>query len=635
MSVSIFEIGENDFFETSRHYRIRTAWIVKELIRVKFIKRTIATLLWVIATFVSMAHASDVNLSRVFFEGSLVTNVTNSVSNKYEITSDGAIVIFTADFDQDSFFELYKVGIDGSQPKRIDHLSGSFINFKIENDDDFTVSPNGQYVVFNAKNQIDERKSLFAYSLVGNSNTMIEITSQSRLGNGFKLIGNGQISLDSRYILFNTLGPLAFTQGRLSGESKLVTVTLPSGDLSTLETSDYRDLVNLDFSLTPFFRTTISPSSDFVLFAAKETINTGVEVFSIPIGGGSPTKLSVESPSFGSDSLIEDISRDGRFVIYRRNIDGSILNTSNSYVTDINGNDTPVQINAPLTNQEFISGLRSPGVWTMSPNGSSLFYYRGADINNQGSCLSLCKATLIQTANPLSNQIPASANFSTPNSLIFDHAEYTTDSGSLFYTAASGNEGSPSSIDLFKNGLRLVPPNQTLAGKMRYVKKHFHSDDGQLAIISAGDSLFGGNDQIFRYDASADTPRFEQLSNFSNIGTFFTNGIQTTPDKKTVLLTLPDNAETNFLSGVGLEVLYIPVDGSNFNKVTPSLTPGGHILSYKITPDSQSIVYLADKDQDQLFELFVTKIAQSSTGVDSNLCFPIKNAKQTVSVVCL
>jgi hypothetical protein len=97
-----------------------------------------------------------------------------------------------------------------------------------------------------------------------------------------------------------------------------------------------------------------------------------------------------------------------------------------------------------------------------------------------------------------------------------------------------------------------------------------------------------------------------------------------TPDStKVVYIANQDNVNVNELYQVAFA---IPLFSTKLN--SPLISPGGNVTNFAITPNSASVVYLADQRVDQIFELFLSPITGPGSGTSLN---PPLNAGQNVT----
>lgn len=577
--------------------------------------------------FALSAQANSINLSDFF-------SASGSVSSEYQIAADGSKVVFTADYNGDDYFELYSIGLDGSQPKRID----TFGDFRIEDDNDFEVAPNGEYVVYTA--ETDNERGLFVRSLISNNAETVRIVVPVNLLTNFGSFLS--ISPDSSFVLFSSLPSFSIVNNQVLLVSHLLTANIQGGQLNSVST------IATDNGLA-FFHA-ISPQSDHVVYVLSSP-GLDDQLVSVSTSGGTANVLSDDiaiADSADRRIFLEDISPDGRFVIYRRsfigdNSAGIPAEFGERFITTISGSGIPQRIHPELSGDQFIAGIRVPSfdLSTISPDGSSLYYFLGDSVSS--SPFNLQHGTLNKVSNPLlSSSNTTFESFSTLNGLANDLTQYSSDSNSLFYTAFGGNVNAPSSVSLYKNNEALIPQSSEMASNMRFVKNRAHSNDGNKAVIVAGPQFTGSVDQIFSYDASSSVAEFTQLSNFDTVFSSpigFAAGNVTysadfTPDLDTVIVGVPRNVENllqDGLSGIIKEILAIPFSGGPVTKLTPELESDRNITSFQISPDSRRIVYRADQGQDEIFELYSVEITPS---IDSELCVPIKSISGNFSIIC-
>ena len=88
---------------------------------------------------------------------------------------------------------------------------------------------------------------------------------------------------------------------------------------------------------------------------------------------------------------------------------------------------------------------------------------------------------------------------------------------------------------------------------------------------------------------------------------FANNNFQISPDSSRVVYVADQDADDV------LELYSVPITGGYSAKLNGILTPGGNVFagttsSFQISPDSSRVVYVADQDTDDIFELYSVPI---------------------------
>lgn len=114
---------------------------------------------------------------------------------------------------------------------------------------------------------------------------------------------------------------------------------------------------------------TISPDSSYVVYQAVRTgeddTNSVSELYSVPIEGGTPTKLNHPLSEDGDVVGLHAISPDSRYVVYRAEQD--TFGTDDLYSVPLEGG-TPTKLNHPLPEDGSVVE------YTISPDSRSVVY---------------------------------------------------------------------------------------------------------------------------------------------------------------------------------------------------------------------------------------------------------------------
>jgi hypothetical protein len=70
------------------------------------------------------------------------------------------------------------------------------------------------------------------------------------------------------------------------------------------------------------------------------------------------------------------------------------------------------------------------------------------------------------------------------------------------------------------------------------------------------------------------------------------------------------------------ELYSVPLGGGTVVKLNAPLVTGGDIVDFSISPDSNHVVYLADQDADEVFELYGVDLP-SFTNSTSEVFLPV------------
>ena len=221
-------------------------------------------------------------LVRIKLNGNLVPG---GEVQAYEVSADGARVVYIADQDSDELFELYSVRVDGGMPVRLNPplpLGG--------NVSEFAVSPDGTRVVYLADQVTDEIRHVYTVPIAGGTAVQIDSTSTGAFSG---LV----ISPDSAWVAY--IGPGFF------GNRAYYTVPIDGGTVSTHDPQQLRFEGRV-------FDGRFSPDSQWLVFLDIEpSPSGGPELYRARVGqdGVAPFALELAEAGF-------EISPDSSRVLY-------------------------------------------------------------------------------------------------------------------------------------------------------------------------------------------------------------------------------------------------------------------------------------------------------------------------------
>ena len=219
----------------------------------------------------------------------------------FQLSPDGSTVVYNADQDTDNVREIYSVPVAGGSVTRLNAPmtaggnsvgSGHF-------------SPDGSTVIYRADQDTDEVFELYSVPMGGGSVTKLNPPLPSGADVGDE---DFEFSPDGSTVVF------AVTEGTL-GRQALYSVPAQGGPATRL-TPPLVDGGRINFLGFDRYRM-ISPDGSRVVYTADQDTDDQVELYSVPIEGGTVTRLNPPLlPGQVVDSLHE-ISADGSTVVYR------------------------------------------------------------------------------------------------------------------------------------------------------------------------------------------------------------------------------------------------------------------------------------------------------------------------------
>ena len=218
------------------------------------------------------------------------------VWNYFLITPDSNRVVYLADSTISGTFDLFSVSLSGGGPVKLS--TGVSAGFSI--DPSFLISPDGARVVFRGATVAAQAYQLFSVPVTGG--TVVRLNGALQTGEDVEAAF--AISADSSKVVYRS-------DEDVNDVVEVYSVPVAGGTPTRLNPSFALPVPTaldvLDFA--------ISPDSTRVVYRADQNVDTLNELFSVPIGGGTSTKLN-RSLASGGDVQNFRISPNGLWVIY-------------------------------------------------------------------------------------------------------------------------------------------------------------------------------------------------------------------------------------------------------------------------------------------------------------------------------
>ena len=298
---------------------------------------------------VPITGGTPLKLNGTLISGGDVTN--------FKISPDGSRVVYRAEQETDELDELYSVPIGGGTPTKI---SGVFPSPPVipNGVNDFIISENGNYVVYRADQVIDAVPELYSVPIGGGS-TPVKISGTL-------------LTLDSAVLSYRITPDESRVVYRADQEInevfELYSVPLGGGSEIKLNSAlpSGGDVSSADFEITS--------DGSLVIYLADQDTDEVLELYSVPVAGGTPTKLNGTLVS-GGDVVFYDISADGSKVIFQADQDTD--NVRELYSVSSSGG-TPIKISGPMVSNGDVQNES----FEISPDGSLAVYRADQDTNN-------------------------------------------------------------------------------------------------------------------------------------------------------------------------------------------------------------------------------------------------------------
>ena len=379
----------------------------------------------------------------VLIDGSSITEITprnipglggNIVRVlEFSITPDASTVVYLANQDSTSKDELYSVAITGGASTK---LNGGLLS-GLDVQRGFSISPDNQRVVYRAERFLNNEFYLYSAPIDGSSNAVVLNGTLPASGGG-DVEDDFMISPDSTKVVYRA-------DQNQNDMTELFSIQIDGGTPIRLNPNlvlGGNVVARVDVNRSNYFE--ITPDSARVIYMADQEIDTVFELYSVPIDGGSVTKLNIPfidpTSVFGTKD-IEDfrLSHDGAFVVYRGNAGNNT--TEALYKVGVSGGRvTPASAQVPRRSIDSFEG------YLITPNDEHTVYILDRDQSGVHELFST----------ELETRFTAKLN-PQPNDRAFDIKEIQVSANNKIVYRAQTNS-LPGSDELFSVAIPATPP---------------------------------------------------------------------------------------------------------------------------------------------------------------------------------
>ncbi len=318
---------------------------------------------------------------------------------------------------------------------------------------------------------------------------------------------------------------------------------------------------------------TISPDGATVVYRADQDADEVYELYSVPVDGGAPTKLNGSLVSGGDVSSFQ-ISPDGATVVYYADQDSD--NVYELYSVPMDGG-TPTKLNGSLVSGGNVSSF------AISPDGATVVYYADQDTNDVYELYSV----------PVDGGGPTKLNGALVSGGDVSSFHISPDGATVVYRA---NQDASNVYELYSVPVDGGTPTK-LNGSLvsgGNVSSFAISPDGATVVYYADQDT---NDIYELYSVPVDGGAPTKL-NGALVSGGAVSSFQISPDGATVVYRADQDFDNVY------ELYSVPVDGGAPTKLNGSLVAGGDVSSFAISPDGATVVYQADQDADNVYDLY-------------------------------
>lgn len=323
----------------------------------------------------------------------------------------------------------------------------------------------------------------------------------------------------------------------------------------------------------------ITPDSGTVVYVSDQDTRYENELYSVPIAGGASTKLNgplVEGGRLWSSAV--EISPDGSRVLYRASQDTK--GVTELYCVPTHGG-TPVKLNP-----ELVAGGDVRGEAAFSPDGRWVVYRADQDVDE---AVDLYRV-------PVSGGASSRLSAAMAADRGIDTFAISPDSSRVIYYADQDTDDLYEIYSVPLLGGSVVKLNRPLpAGGGIWRSLNITADSAYLVYQASQDTA----DVVEIYSVPLAGGTVVKL-NAPMVSGGDVNNLNLSPDGSTVVY-LADQ-ETD-----GVDELYsVAVTGGTATKLNGALVGGGDVepYSWDISPDGTRVVYIADQEADERWELY-------------------------------
>lgn len=399
----------------------------------------------------------------------------------------------------------------------------------------------------------------------------------------------------------------------------------------------------------------VSPDGNWVVYIAEQDTPDANELYSVPIQGGTSQRLNSALPS-GARVNRYEITPDSRRVIFQAPQED--VNVWELYSVPIQGPaSAAVKLNPPLPPGGDVGFTEFDAVFLIAPDGSRVVYHADQETGGLNELYS------VPVEGPASEGIKLNPPIPQGGSLfvIYGAMEISPNSKHVVYRAALDTPGTfeiysvpiagPSTATVKLNGV-MVPDEQISQFRIspdssRVVYSGAQLQENVIELFSVpieGPASTGvklnktltSNGQVGSYKISPDSKRVVYRATQDQAGRDELYSVPIAgPAAQGVKLNEPlvGEQDVRFLYYIDatseyvvyvadqdvdevFELFSVPIDRSGPPvQLNPSLVPGGDVdyLSPQLSPDGQYAIYIADQEVDERFELYSVPVGGPSS----------------------
>jgi Tol biopolymer transport system component len=427
------------------------------------------------------------------------------------------------------------------------------------------ISPDGSRFVYIADQDTNEKRELYSVPVKGGPVTKISAPIMGGIG-----VGTFVISKDGTHVVYRATGanPSVY---------ELFSAPIDGGEVKKLSSPLAGGAGIASFQ--------VSNDNLHVVYQADQDIVGVKELYMASIDGGPVTKLN-PSLAKGQSILSYAVSPDGARVVYISNLESA--DSYEIFSAPVTGGDS-IKLNSALVPGGLV------GSYLISPDSSRVVYQAQQDDPNS---VDLYSVPITGGPSIKLNPAPSGERFSF---MVWWDFVISPDSSRVIYRA---DQETPEIYELFSVPLaggpsvRVSVP-RTGAGLSLYRLSvvGFTPDSSRLLFVSDNDeSIFA---HLYSVPVSGGL-----VTRLSRPDAISVGAIDITSDGSRVVYSTRISSEFNAPS----LLFVVPVTGGPSIQLNAPLVSGGSVGTFAISPDDEWVVYNADQDIDQVYELYRTPI---------------------------
>ncbi len=542
--------------------------------------------------------------------------------SSFAISADGTQVVYRASQDTAFQVELYTVPLDGSAPSRklnpplaLGPSPGDVVSFSL--------SADGERVVYRADQEVDERFELYAAPAEPGAEP-VKLSPPLVPGGDVVLQRLGQDARTAVYVADQTQdGVLELFSVPVDGSAPAVQLNPPLVAGGTV--SYFGDYDGFQ----------LSPDGSLAVYYAEQDRNNIIELYSVPLDASAPA-VKLNAPLVpGSDvSPRARITGDGARVVYRASQEA--VGVFELYSVPIDAGSPPVKLNGPM-----VAGgdVAFPGESIfVSPDGERVLYIADQttdevyELFSAPSDGSSAPVKLNGTLAGELSRVPGSVQLGPDSARAVYRASQETFGVFELYSVSTDGSGGPIVLNgALVQGGDVDPGFQITADSARVVYVADETVDGRSDLHSvpldgsASAILLAANVDGFDLAPDGDFALFVRGGELHVVavdGSSSPVEVAAPGDVSGFLIAPGSEHVITYVPRWGSDLYWLPIHGSSppqplSGPLDVSGGASGGTRSFQIRPDRRAVVYLADQDERSVVELYAAPLGPPPRRADT------------------